>query len=258
MNIIAMKISSAAKIIALGIASALLLSCAPDWGYDTKFGNMPSDRPGHGDRVPSPETRKVLLLYSAGFNSISGYLNINFEDLKKGWLPDNRRSEDVLLVYSHSTLSPGNYSTPSSPVLMRLYKGQDGKAVTDTLVTYPAETISASAGTLNLVLTYVKENFPAKGYGLLFSSHATGYLPAGFYSDPNKYVFKEKGTALYGGKEMSGMTFHGPEPVPYTEPFTDPSLPAVKSIGQDRAGRMSYEIELDDFEIGRASCRERV
>ncbi len=78
MNIIAMKISSAAKIIALGIASALLLSCAPDWGYDTKFGNMPSDRPGHGDRVPSPETRKVLLLYSAGFNSISGYLNINF------------------------------------------------------------------------------------------------------------------------------------------------------------------------------------
>ena len=65
MNIIAMKISSAAKIIALGIASALLLSCAPDWGYDTKFGNMPSDRPGHGDRVPSPETRKVLLLYSA-------------------------------------------------------------------------------------------------------------------------------------------------------------------------------------------------
>ncbi len=63
-----MKISSAAKMIALGIASALLLSCAPDWGYDTKFGNMPSDRPGHGNRVPSPETRKVLLLYSAGFN----------------------------------------------------------------------------------------------------------------------------------------------------------------------------------------------
>ena len=247
MSSIAMKISSAAKMIALGIASALLLSCAPDWGYDTKFGNMPSDRPGHGNRVPSPETRKVLLLYSAGFNSISGYLNINFEDLKKGWLPDNRRSEDVLLVYSHSTLSPGNYSTPSSPVLMRLYKGQDGKAVTDTLVTYPAETISASAGTLNLVLTYVKENFPAKGYGLLFSSHATGYLPAGFYSDPGKYVFKEKGTALSGGRELSGMQFHGPEPVPYYEPLTDPSLPAVKSIGQDRAGRMSYEIEIDNF-----------
>jgi hypothetical protein len=40
-------------------------------------------------------------------------------------------------------------------------------------------------------------------------------------------------------------------PVPYVAPKHDPSLPDVKSIGQDQVGTsgnyVSYEIELDDF-----------
>lgn len=241
-------IASALRRIIIRVIPVLVLSsCAPDWGADVKFGNMPGERPGHGGRVPSSETRKVLILYSAGFNSISGYLNQNFEDLQKGWLPAGRRNDDVILVYSHSTKSSGNYSSRNSPVLIRLYRGDDGNVVKDTLVTYPPETISASAVTLNKVLTHIKESFPAKGYGLLFSSHATGYLPAGFYSDPDGYVFKEKTKPSVSGRDMAAAHFSAPVPVPYEEPYQDPSLPAVRSIGQDRSGRLSYEIELDDF-----------
>ena len=42
-----------------------------------------------------------------------------------------------------------------------------------------------------------------------------------------------------------------PMPVPYIEPDFDPSLPMVKSIGQDQVGaigqRVSYEMDIADF-----------
>ena len=37
--------------------------------------------------VPEDTDRKVLLLYSAGFNNLSSYLKSDIQDLKSGWLP---------------------------------------------------------------------------------------------------------------------------------------------------------------------------
>ncbi len=197
--------------------------------------------------VDYSHTEKVLLLYSAGFNSLRSYLLDDINDLmKKGWVPEGPASKSILLVYTHTPKSGGAYSTQTSPYLIRLYRDQKDIVVCDTLVTYPAETISSSGAQLNKVLTKVKNTFPSKSYGMIFSSHATGYLPAGYYQNPSSYTFTKSRLMSTGGRNP-GI----PTPVPYIEPEYDPSLPMVKSIGQDQVGTrgnyLSYEMEIMDF-----------
>ena len=194
------------------------------------------------DCIVDESARKTLLLYSAGYNSLRSYLLDDIKDLKEGWLPGGDCNDDVLLVYSHTPKSNGAYATPTTPYLIRLYKDKNGIAVCDTLLTYPESTISASPQQLNTVLSYVRDNFTSGSYGMIFSSHATGYLPSGYYTNPNGYTFRK--SAMMRSRGI-------PSPVPYIEPDFDPSLPMVKSIGQDQVGpsndRVSYEMELTDF-----------
>lgn len=183
---------------------------------------------------------RVMLLYSAGFNNLSSYLKGDIEELKNGALPEPY-TENVVLVYSHFPTSAG-YNTPSSPTLVRLTSTKDNTVHADTLVTFPDNSISASAAQIENVLTYIKDNFPAQSYGMVFSSHATGYLPAGYYQNPDTEVFPIEWQSSLGRRLTA---------VPYVEPEYDPSLPMVKSIGQDQVGPygeyISYEINLNDF-----------
>lgn len=225
---------------------ALAPSCTKDSIHGDGFVHK-SDNPRDGSgRVETPEKRNVMLLYSAGFNSISSYLREDIQDLYKGWLPEKGGNENVLLVYSHLPASGGGYNKPNAPTLTRLWKDLSGNVRTDTLMVYPDDTRSATPSQLNAVLEYVRDEFPANTYGMVFSSHATGYLPAGYYSKPDNYTFTESRNASYR------IGIHADaRPVPYHEIEHDPSLPAVKSIGQDQVGSpggyVSYEIELDDF-----------
>lgn len=218
-NIYAIARSAAALVIAM-----TAISCSSSW-LD----------------VEDDTDRKVLLLYSAGFNNLAGYLKDDIKDLKSGWLPGGRKEDDIVLVYSHFTTS--GYNTPSSPTLVRLYSGRDSEVVADTLIVYPSETISSSAGQVNKVLAYIKDNIKARSYGMIFSSHATGYLPAGYYQNEDN--------VLSEGITWGARMYNGATAVPYVEPEYDPSLPMVKSIGQDQVGvsgsYLSYEIDLADF-----------
>ena len=228
---------------AIFVMAAAAVSCTPEWVSEmTPYPGSVQPEESMTDRIPSQDHRKVLLLYSAGFNSISSYLKEDIEDLGKGWLPGRQRSNDIILVYSHQTATRGQYGTKTEPVLFRMHSLSDGTVIRDTLEVYETGTISASAAQLNNVLTYVKENFPAKSYGMIFSSHATGYLPEGFYSEPSKYHFSESMKRSWGVQGLGR-----PVPVPYVEPEQTPGLPAVKSIGQDVDGEFSYEIDLREF-----------
>ena len=210
--------------------------------HDVPFGIMSgSYGSNQGSRVTAESDRDVLLLYSAGYNSLWDYLRDDINDLKKGWLPGNSSKDNVLLVYSHLLSRNNSYDRPVESHLVRLYAKSTGEVVCDTLQTYPSTVISASPQQLNEVLTYIKDNIPAASYGMIFSSHATGYLPSGFYSSPNSYIFNET-TLMEAGRGSA------PKPVPYVEPEFDPSLPMVKSIGQQQVGTIgnyySYEIDI--------------
>ena len=177
----------------------------------------------------------VLIYYAAGYNSLSSFLKGDFNDLKKGYIPRDANGEDVLIAYVHVKTSD------PSPVLLRLYRDRHDKLVTDTLAVYDKSTISSSAAQLGKVLSSVNEKFPAKRYGMIFSSHSTGYLPAGYYTGSKEYEADRM--ARTGVPPVSGDL----NPVPYREPDYGPDSPLTKSIGQDAVGNLSYEMELSEF-----------
>lgn len=206
--------------------------------HDAPIGSNP------GNRQPVSISRDVLLIYSAGYNSLSEDLQANIDTLMGNWLPTAGVKDDIVLVYTHSPKRYGNYSTPTSPYLIRISEGPDGQAVADTLITYPEGSISSSAEQLNQVLNDTRDLFPARYYSMVFLSHATGYLPAGFYGRSDKYIYD-------GSRMMARGAKSSPVPVPYVEIEQDPSLPKVRSIGQMQSGSagnyVSYEIDLREF-----------
>lgn len=166
------------------ILTAMVASCSKNSIHGDGFIHTQSGKAEIPQRIESEERRSLLLLYSAGYNNLSSYLKSDINDIFQGWIPGTGRSANILLIYSHFPATGGGYSTPTSPTLTRVSCAKDGTILKDTLKVYDEGTISASAEQLNKVLSYVKEEFPVKTYGMIFSSHATGYLPAGYYTSP--------------------------------------------------------------------------
>lgn len=127
-------------------------------------------------RVESQETRRVLLLYSCGFSNISSSLKDDIEELTQGYVPEEGRDEDVLLVYSHQCKINYNYNIYTEPVLFRAFC-RHGEIIRDTVKTWPKGTVSADSRHFKEVLEYVRDEFKASEYDMVFSSHATGWLP---------------------------------------------------------------------------------
>lgn len=156
------------------------IGCERD-GYDLSFSAGPFGR--------EPD-RKVMLLYEAGFNSLSSDLAANIRMLERGYLPGDGPEEDILLVFSH--LKKRTYSEKTSPVMTRLYRSH-GQVKIDTLNVWPAGTSVANAAMVTEVFNWVKDAFPAQSYGAVMSSHATGWLPEGYFNDPKKYEESGRG-----------------------------------------------------------------
>ncbi len=231
-SIMAMK--KVYKIFALVFFLILAAGCSKDWENEFAFTGSAPGTPSTG-REENEVTRRVLLLYAAGHNNLgyySHYIPKNIKDLTGNWLPGEAVRENVLLIYSH--IANDSRCKPSPSHLIRVYKNHRNEIISDTLVTYSESAISASAEQLNRVLTDVKELVYAKSYGMIFSSHATGYLPAGFSPE-------------YKFTELSSRKKASPTVTQYVERFDDPSQPMVKSIGQDKEGTLSYEINLPEF-----------
>ena len=211
------------------LTAALLLlvlgvSCRKD---DYRTGNMDDQpRSSTAGRVEDPVSRRVMLLYSAGYNSLSGYLRDDIDDLSKGdFIPGNHVGDNVLLVFSRQPVYAGNYTTPTAPALFRIYKNGKGEAVRDTLDVpgLGPDTLASSAETVHTVLSYIRSAFPGSTYGVVFSSHGTGWLPEDYYAHPDKYDGDESGdTGVW-------------------------SAPGRRSLGQDLVGKVSHEIELRDL-----------
>ncbi len=151
------------------------LSCEPEW-YPPSPGTR-TDRP-HREGVDGVGYKKVLVLYLEGFNNLSDDIFENIEQLGHGFLP---RKEDklALLVYSHNTKNRGDYQTKTEPVICQAFQ-KNGTLTLDTLKTWPKDKPSVTAEMVRDVLTFVKKEFPSASYGLLYSSHATGWIPSDY------------------------------------------------------------------------------
>ncbi len=174
---------------------------------------------------------KVMILYSAGANSLSSDLTEDINDLCSGYIP-GVCSGDALVIISHHNV----YKGVSEPVIENVYTDLKGMLVRDTIKVLEQGSMLTDKEVMRSALTTVDQVFKASRYGMVFSSHATGWLPTGFYDNPNLW------------KSGSGSYLPRPDgAVPYKEPILADGEPRVKSIGQTVSGALAYEMELVDF-----------
>ena len=161
------------------------------------------------DNPTSTEANHVVILVSGGHNSIADYLAADLQDVADGYLPTATVGGNNVLVVLARTKDRQN--KPSVPVLYRMYRNDAGNAVRDTLLRFSKEDRLFGGTVLQDALVAVKKHFPARSYGMVLSSHASGWLPEGYYESPSKF---EKGR---------------------------------RSIGQDLDNGVSVEMDLKDF-----------
>lgn len=130
-----------------------------------------------------PPSRRPLVVYLALDNNLQVEYDARMSALRRSWRPGME-----LWVYA---------DTPSGATLGRM-EPTSGGAELRTVESYGAEN-SASGATLERVLRTVWERSPATGYGLLFFSHATGWLPEGGLQAP----LVSRSIGLDQGSEMS-------------------------------------------------------
>ena len=169
------NIFSIAAMVLCTMATLVAVSCSKG----EEFAWNESFAPSKGySRIDNGETRHVMLLYSAGFNNLSYDLSEDIEELCNGDMPGSGRNDNVMLVLTHLK-NDGNNLTPA--YLVRLYKRLGGEPVRDTVKVFDFKYGCADADAMKEVLTYIKDNYPARDYGMVFSSHGTGWLPP-FYT----------------------------------------------------------------------------
>ncbi len=162
------------RIIVALLLPALVVSCFKDPNFEPGGGESGSQsQPG---RLPTQEVRNVMIMYSAGFNSLSSPLTVDLEELENNFVPSaSSRTDNILLVLSRRKIYDD--STPIAPVLYRIYKDREGTVIKDTLLKWDEKKQATDPSLLQEVLLYAKNEFPAKGYGLVLSSHGSGWIP---------------------------------------------------------------------------------
>jgi hypothetical protein len=98
---------------------------------------------------------------------------IAIDAIRAGWIP----GKGEMLIYADQTNRP--------PCLMRISESKDANGLhrIDTIQVFSEES-SADATVLNRIINRVTRDFPADSYGMIFFSHASGWLPEGMLNNP--------------------------------------------------------------------------
>jgi hypothetical protein len=193
-------------------------ACSKDAGFEMGISGADSASRSSSERGYSMPSRRVMVMISAGYNSLSGYLSEDLKDLESGYLPEGTYfNADVLLVLARLPKSAGDYASPSAPVLYRLWANRSGEVQRDTIQIWGGDTQLCTRETIHEALSATQKKYPAQSYGVVFSSHGSGWLPPEYYTDPSKF-----------------------------EPSSG-SLWSLRSIGQDKTPTGGTEMSLEDF-----------
>ena len=193
-------------------------ACSKDAGFEMGISGADSASRSSSERGYSMPSRRVMVMISAGYNSLSGYLSEDLKDLESGYIPEGTYfNSDVLLVLARLPKSAGDYASPSAPVLYRLWANRSGEVQRDTIQVWGGDTQLCTKETIHEALSTTQKKYPAQSYGVVFSSHGSGWLPPGYYTDPSKF-----------------------------EPSSG-SLWSLRSIGQDKTPTDGTEMSLEDF-----------
>ncbi len=124
------------------------------------------------------EKEKTIIIYMVSNNDLAGIAVNNINKILEGYIP----ADGNLAVYSNNFDLVTGEKKGSPMTLVNLFRDEGGNIVRDTIIDRFPVSNSATKERLRSVLSVVKTTLPAKEYGLIFWSHATGWLPSGYYS----------------------------------------------------------------------------
>lgn len=126
---------------------------------------------------------RVLLLYTAGYNNLSSDIENNIKEICTTQMPLQDGSR-ALLVFSHQAKTDYDYNTPVQPSLVRLSLDWQGQVLRDTVLTFDSSVSATDPDTFAQVMEFVRTHYESDHYGLIMSSHGTGWMPTGYYDHP--------------------------------------------------------------------------
>ena len=176
--------------------------------------------------------KTALIFYGAGYNNLSSDIGENISTILDGPVPflGSRKS---LYIYSHLSRTDFDFSTPAAGYLFRVYRNVHGVRC-DTLLTVDASRTASDPAVLTEVLEFVRAECPDAHYGLILSSHGTGWLPAGDYYGGYKNVIQYR----KGPRDRDGLPLYR-----YNEGSDGPK---VKTFGAEvkLVGSVNYSQEM--------------
>lgn len=117
-----------------------------------------------------------ILIYISAANSLKGYAETSLQDIIDGYLPKSDNKEEILMVFYHT--GAGNAT------LKRYKSSASGEKYEETVMAYGSDFNSSEASGFAQVLADAEAAYPANHHTLILWSHATGWLPAGYYGSP--------------------------------------------------------------------------
>ncbi|MDR2383735.1 MAG: hypothetical protein LBD76_07640 [Prevotellaceae bacterium] len=115
--------------------------------------------------TPPLKTRTVVV-YMVGDNTLNSYVDPDINEMERGW-KDSFDGDLIVYVDQKRT----------APYLLKISSDRTNSIVSKEVMKY-SEQNSSSPEVMEQVLTDIKNMYPAKSYGLIFWSHANGWLPA--------------------------------------------------------------------------------
>jgi hypothetical protein len=117
------------------------------------------------DEGPPLKTRTVIV-YMVGDNTLNPYIDTDINEMERGW--KDSFDGDLIVYVDQKRVAP---------YVLKISADRTSAVVSEEVMKY-SEQNSSSVEVMDKALADIKSMYPAKSYGLILWSHASGWLPA--------------------------------------------------------------------------------
>lgn len=161
---------------------------------------------------------RVAIFSGFAFNNLASDIMRNVNAMKASPLPMEDDSR-VVVLFMHTTASSFDYSTPNPPCIIRVTGDWDGTAKLDTLFVFGEKDQLTNPETFRKGMQFIADKFPSDHYGLMVSSHGTGWLPEGYYDNPDEEEQPFWAASPLGKRDRQSETIQARRDLPMTKSF---------------------------------------
>ncbi len=184
----------------------------------------------------------AFVMMSFGYTQGLGtYLRKNIAEIERNYLPGDADGENLFFLYNHSD---DGYGNPGIPTLERICKTGSGEIVRTAVMEFSEGDIPNTGENIAKVLNCIRDKYNADSYGLLLSSHGSGWVPPGYLANPDN--FENLSSDIWSSAKVTNREKRRANaPVPYIP--TEDDGPVMKSIGStwtDATKKNVYETDI--------------